>query len=331
MATTPGTTPPSPWHAGELALQRSVGAVERMDRPGRLFVRDILLDQHRGFYPLLPFVALGSVDAHGDVWATLRAGRPGFVRSPDPRTLHVATARDAADPADAGLGDGQSVGLLGLDPMTRRRNRLNGTVRHRGDAGFDIAVQQSFGNCPRYIQSRSFDFVRDPAEHGRAPAQESRALDARARALVAAADTFYVASSTDGDDGRRQVDVSHRGGKPGFVRVDAGGVLTIPDFAGNQFFMTLGNFLVNPRAGLVFADPATGDLLQMTGEARVLLDGPEIAAFEGAERLWTFRPHRVLYRPGALPLRWRMAPDGVSPYLGATGSWADAARRLAAP
>ncbi|HVR51953.1 MAG TPA: FAD-binding oxidoreductase, partial [Pseudorhodoferax sp.] len=238
--------------------------------------------------------------------------------------------RDAADPADAGLDDGQAVGLLGIELMTRRRNRLNGTVRRGSHDGFDIAVAQSFGNCPRYIQNRSFAFARDPAEPSRVPVVESTGLDARARALIEGADTFYVASYIERADGTRQVDASHRGGKPGFVRVDADGVLTIPDFSGNLFFMTLGNFLVNPKAGLVFADPATGDLLQMTGEARVLLEGPEIAAFAGAERLWTFRPRRVLYRRDALPLRWTMAADGWSPNLAMTGSWPDAERRLAA-
>lgn len=322
---------PSPWHAGELALQQSIGVVERMDAPGRLFVRDFMPEQHRDFYSQLHFVVLGSVDAQGDAWATLRAGRAGFLRSPDPHTLHLGVARDAADPADPGMDDGEAIGLLGIDPMTRRRNRLNGTVRRApcgAGRGFDIAVGQSFGNCPQYIQSRSLRFVRDPGVPSGVPAVELAGLDARARALIAAADTFYVASYIERDDGTRQVDVSHRGGKPGFVRVGEDGVLTVPDFAGNKFFMTLGNLLVNPRAGLLFVDPVTGDLLQMTGEARIILDGPEIAAFEGAERLWTFTPRRVLRRPDALPLRWRMVSDGWSPSLARTGSWPEAKRRL---
>lgn len=331
--TTPSPSPSaSPWHAGELALQHSVGAVERMDRPGRLFIRPAMPEQHRTFFAQLHFVVLGSVDAQGDAWATVRAGAPGFLHSPDPQTLHVGVARDTADPADAGLDDGDAVGLLGIDPMTRRRNRLNGSVLRRGgDGGFDIQVGQSFGNCPRYIQSRSPDFTRDPAEPSRMPVVEHDSLDARARQIIAAADTFFVASSIDRDDGTRQVDVSHRGGRPGFVRVGGDGVLTIPDFAGNLFFMTLGNLLVNPKAGLLFIDPATGDMLQLTGDARVVLDSPEIAAFEGAERLWTFTPHRVLHRPQGLPLRWHMAPDGWSPSLQATGTWEEASQRLAGP
>ncbi|HVR53065.1 MAG TPA: FAD-binding oxidoreductase, partial [Pseudorhodoferax sp.] len=90
------TAASSPWHAGELAIQQSIGVVQHMDRPGRMFVRDFLLDQHREFYPLLHFVALGSVDAQGDAWATLRAGQPGFAHAPDPQTLRIGLGRDAA-------------------------------------------------------------------------------------------------------------------------------------------------------------------------------------------------------------------------------------------
>ena len=84
----------------------------------------------------------------------------------------------------------------------------------------------------------------------------------------------------DGDPAQRSVDVSHRGGKPGFVRID-GDVLTIPDFAGNLHFNTLGNLLVNPRAGLLFIDFATGDLLQLSGTTGLVLDGDEVAELPG--------------------------------------------------
>jgi hypothetical protein len=145
--------------------------------------------------------------------------------------------------------------------------------------------------------------------------------------MIQGADTLFVASYVERENGRRQVDVSHRGGKPGFVRLEADGVLTIPDFAGNLFFNTLGNFLANPKGGLVFPDFETGDLLQLTGDVEVILESPEIAAFQGAARLWRFTPRQIVYRPGALPLRWTFDPDGWSPSSLMTGSWAEADRR----
>jgi ferredoxin-NADP reductase/predicted pyridoxine 5'-phosphate oxidase superfamily flavin-nucleotide-binding protein len=154
-------------------------------------------------------------------------------------------------------------------------------------------------------------------------------LDSPARAMIGAADAFFVATYADREE-RRQVDVSHRGGKAGFVRIAEDGTLTVPDFNGNLFFSTLGNIVLNGKAGLVFIDYGSGDMLQMTGDAAVVLDSPEIAAFQGAERLWTFRPHRILRRPGALALRWSFREDGWSPSSLLTGDWAQAADRLQA-
>ncbi|MGO7531120.1 flavin-nucleotide-binding protein [Rhizobium leguminosarum] len=298
----------SPWHAGELAMQRSVGVAERMDGPGRNFVRKAMPEQHRAFFPMLPFVVLGAVDAKGDVWATVRAERPGFMASPEPEILEVRLPRDAADPADAGMGDGDAIGMLGIQLETRRRNRLNGVIRRTDPGAFQVRVGQSFGNCPQYIQLRSSAFARDPDVPTEMPPLHSGQLDDRALGMIEGADTFFVASYVDRENGERQVDVSHRGGNVGFVRVGADGVLTVPDFPGNRFFNTLGNFLVNPKAGLVFIDFETGDMLQMTGRAEVLLDAPEIATFQRAERLWRFTPQEIVLRPDALPLRWRRPP-----------------------
>lgn len=295
-------------------MQRSAGSAEKLAARGHLLLRDHLIDQHRAFYPQLPFIVAGAVDRTGDAWATILSNRPGFLQAPDPHRLSIAAAPDPRDPADQGMNDGDAIGLLGIELHTRRRNRLNGLVRRQRDDAFDVLVQQSFGNCPQYIQLRDFALVRDPAVPAPAAPRALDRLDERARAMITGADTFFVASYVDRADDGREVDVSHRGGKPGFVRLDGDGVLTIPDFSGNRFFNTLGNIMANPKAGLLFVDFETGDLLQLSGGAEVILDSPEIASFQGAERLWRVRPRRILHRPDALPLRWTFQLDGRSPY-----------------
>ncbi|SCW67885.1 MULTISPECIES: pyridoxamine 5'-phosphate oxidase family protein [unclassified Pseudomonas] len=316
----------SPWHEGELTLQRSVGAVDMMASVGqRQLARTWMPDQHREFYAQLPFVILGAVDRQGDVWATLRTGQPGFMNSPDPQTLHINLEPEPNDPAQEGMGEGDAIGMLGIELHTRRRNRMNGVVRRQLAPGLEIAVSQAYGNCPRYINLRQYQFV-DAQDV--APRQLT-ASDPLVRRLVTAADSFYIATYVV-RDGERQVDASHRGGKPGFVRMDEDGSLTIPDFSGNLFFNTLGNILLNPRAGLVFVDFQTGDLLQMSGSAQVLLDDPQINAFQGAERLLRFTPQRIVHRPAAIALRWKDQEEGDSPNSLMTGSWEQAAERLQA-
>lgn len=315
---------PLPWHAGERQLQDHAGVAARMAQIGPKVIRDYMPDQHRDFFAQLPFLVAGAVDGQGDPWAGVLEGEPGFAVSPDPRTLRVTAMPDVDDPLRAGLGPGQAVGLLGIELHTRRRNRMNGRIAGWDGKRFDVTVAQSFGNCPQYIQSRDVYFSRSPSMRFAAALPERAGLDDAARALIAASDTFFVASYVDRDEGAggRGVDVSHRGGKPGFVRVD-GDVLTIPDFSGNRFFNTLGNLTANPVAGLLFVDFERGDVLQLCGRAEVILDDPAIAAFEGAERLWRVHVRRVVRRPGALALRWRF--DSYSPTALATGQWPAAA------
>jgi len=314
----------SVWHQGEVALQQQAGVAERMAEVGQRVIRDHMPDQHRDFYAQLPFIVAGSVDAHGDAWVTLLEGQPGFMFSPNATTLNIEARPHQGDPTAAGMHDGAPVGLLGIELHTRRRNRMNG-VLHAIGGGFRIEVEQSFGNCPRYIQLRDFHFAHDPAEPYHGEVETLIALDDAARATLAAADTFYVATYAE-----RQVDASHRGGKPGFVRVSEDGLLTIPDFNGNLFFNTLGNIHQNGKAGLLFVDYASGDTLQMSGDAEVILDSPEIAAFQGAERLWTFRPRRMVRRRAALALRWLTQADGAAPSSLMTGDWQKADERLRA-
>ena len=301
----------SPWHPGERALQASVGLAERMDIVGRKTIRDHLTEQDRLFYPALPFIIAGTVDRRGDAWATILAGQPGFLQSPDDATLTIAAPREHSDPADAGLDDGDAIGLLGIELTTRRRNRLNGTVHRGSDDRFAVTVSQSFGNCPKYISPRAPVLVRDP-DPTTGVVETLQAPDEALRTMIATADTAFVASYVDREDGRRQVDVSHRGGRRGFMRLGQDGVLTVPDYAGNMHFATLGNMLVNPHAGLLLVDFATGTTVQISGRTEVLLETIEVMDFPGAERLWRLRPTRIVRRkeavsvqegrPGALPL-----------------------------
>nr|WP_298141279.1 pyridoxamine 5'-phosphate oxidase family protein [uncultured Pseudomonas sp.] len=323
----PVESPASPWHAGERQLQQRAGVAERMEAFGRKVIRDHMPEQHRDFYRQLPFILFASVDAEGRPWAGILEGAPGFAHSPDPRLLQLDSPFQAEDPAAAGLSAGAAIGLLGIELHTRRRNRLNGHIRQFDERGTSIAVEQAFGNCPQYIQLRQPDGGQGQSSATRPAAEQKNGLDDAARALIASADTCFVASYIDQPDGSRSVDVSHRGGQAGFVRVE-GDCLTLPDFAGNLHFNTLGNLLLNPRAGLLFIDFTSGELLQLSGRTELILDGPQIATFQGAERLWQLQVERLVRRPAALALRWRF--EGYSPNSLLTGNWAEAAARQAA-
>ncbi len=266
-----------PFHAGELEAQRRAGVTGAGGG-----IRSYMPDQHREFFAAQPFMLGATVAADGAPRAFVLHGAQGFVSSPDPLTLKLACAA----PLDAG----QPIGLLGLDFATRRRNRANGRVRSNDGSVLTVAVLESFGNCPQHITLRDVHAV--PAKAETVHAFEG--LPAAAQAIVTRADTFFVATS----GGVHGVDISHRGGPPGFAAIE-GATLTIPDFKGNRYFNTLGNMLIESRAALLFIDFASGGVLELRGSCSIDWAGDA----EGG-RSWRFRCDGGSLQPAALALRW---------------------------
>lgn len=317
----------SPFHAGEQAVQRRVGVREQVERAGRNMIRSEMPDQHRELFEALPMLVVGSMSDDGRVWASLLAGEPGFVRSPSAKLLQITATPATGDPLSEQLSVGNPLGLLGIQLETRRRNRANGHIVARDAQSFTVEIEQSFGNCKQYIQAREPTFDPSRLETTGPAVLEAARLSAKASALLANADTLFIATASARAATATEsegVDVSHRGGRPGFVRVSDGphGTrLTMPDFRGNFIFNTFGNLEVNPRAGIVCPDFRTGDVLSLTGTARVIWEGPELDSFEGADRLLSFDVESAVFMERALPLRF----EGLafSPDLAGTGIWAE--------
>ncbi|HLG47981.1 MAG TPA: pyridoxamine 5'-phosphate oxidase family protein [Reyranella sp.] len=289
-----------PFHEDERRAQELAGL-----RAGRAAIRPFMPEQHRAFFPLLPYLFTATLDEAGAPVASMLWGQAGLVHSPEPTILRIDALPAAGDPAASGFAAGQPIGLLGLDLTTRRRNRANGRIAVIDD-GITVAVEQSFGNCAQYIQTRTpAPSVRTPL-----PAETLSSLDDATRRVIEAADTFFVASRSRAGIGEGGLDVSHRGGRPGFVAV-RGDTLAVPDFRGNRFFNTLGNLLGDPRAGLLFVDFGTGDLLQLQGSATIHWDEP---------RHWTVAIERGWRRPAALPFDWTLGEYAPTTLAIATAS-----------
>lgn len=311
----------APFHLGEQRTQARAGVRAQMEKVGAVALRNYLPEQHREFFPLLPTLFVGAEDDAGGVWASVLWGEPGFISSPGPAALRVDAHLAGDDPLATSLRQGAVAGLLGLQFETRRRNRANGVVSSVDARGFGFALAQSFGNCAKYIQTR--EQVTAASAEAPIPAiVGTGALPHAALALIGQADTFFIATTAGRANGPAHgADVSHRGGRPGFVQVDAKGRLAWPDFQGNNFFNTIGNLDVDGRAGLLFIDFARGDLLHLSGRAQTDWDGPDIGRLQGARRVMRFQAERHVFRQRALPLRWKLQQQ--SPHLDQTGVWGD--------
>jgi PPOX class probable FMN-dependent enzyme len=90
-------------------------------------------------------------------------------------------------------------------------------------------------------------------------------LDEMCRRLIAAAPMAFVASvSAEG-----RMDVTPRGGPPGFVTVLDARRLAIPDATGNRRLDTLENVVATGRVGVIFVIPGRDTTLRVNGRACV--------------------------------------------------------------
>jgi ferredoxin-NADP reductase/predicted pyridoxine 5'-phosphate oxidase superfamily flavin-nucleotide-binding protein len=294
----------SPFHAGEKQVQARLG-VSAIEGWARKAVRGYLPEQHRAFHTSLPFLVAAARDERGRPWATLLVGREGFVTSPDPRSLRIDAAPLVGDALRGSLRPGRDLGLLGIELATRRRNRMNGRIGAGEGEGGEVlafAVEQTFGNCPQHIHDRRWRRVDEPPGE---PRKDERLSPAQ-RAWIDGADTFFIASGYrgEGESPTFGMDAAHRGGDPGFVRTEGDRRLVFPDYAGNNHYNTIGNLVLDPRAGLLFVEFATGSLLQLTGRMTIAWAPAASDRAAGAERMLTFDIEEVVELPRAVPLRW---------------------------
>ncbi|KAI0204564.1 hypothetical protein F4808DRAFT_448723 [Astrocystis sublimbata] len=189
---------------------------------------------------------------------------------------------------------------LAIDLETRDRVKLAGhfiagaaTGTTPGVANLQMAfgVEEALGNCPKYLNKKHIvPHIPDPelVRNSSGPAAATKdglPLPREAVELIAKADLFFIASK----HGNGSMDMNHRGGAAGFLRVfqnqesnatrdtgggdgDRGGVILVyPEYSGNRLYQTLGNLDSDPVAGLVIPDFETGDVLYLTGRTQTLV------------------------------------------------------------
>ncbi|KAK4635827.1 hypothetical protein CLAFUW4_02052 [Fulvia fulva] len=288
-----------PWHEGEKKVAELMHTPP-YDNP----TVPTLSPQLSNHLQIAPLIAIGTLDKQGRPWTTLWGGRKGLsqplgggiigIKTPvtgkhDP-VVEELFGKEATGEVVREEGKGRMVSGLSIDLETRKRTKMYGrmiagalTKKNDEVTGVEEAtveaqlvlkVEQSLGNCPKYLNKKHPEMA--PAN----PRLESdsKQLSSDAAALLEKADMFFVSSAQHDQD----MDTNHRGGPQGFLRLasneESGAVLCWPEYSGNRLYQTLGNLQVNPVAGLCVPDFDTGDMLYMTGTTEILF-GKDAGAY----------------------------------------------------
>jgi hypothetical protein len=261
-AVTPGRLGDVGFHPGELAVQQRAGTAEEAARLAPMLDPAELRGGIVAFLADRTFAVVTARDAGGRLWSSPLTGPAGFLEAVTPSTLAIHARLPDGDPLHR-LPAGQQAGLVVVEFATRRRVRVNGRLRAAEDDTLALDVEQAYGNCPQYIHQRVL--AQDgPGQDNPGDVRRDAALSPADTELIRAADTFFLGTTNP----ERGSDTSHRGGRPGFVRVD-GDRLWWPDYPGNNLFNSFGNLAVDPEASLLFLDFDTGRTVQLSGTAEV--------------------------------------------------------------
>jgi hypothetical protein len=292
----------SRFHEGELAVQQLAGVRADADRLAGMLAPPHLDGGPARFLGERTFAALSGRDPEGRLWTAPLVGQTGFLDAAA-TTLRIHGLPVSGDPLRE-LPAGQAVGLIAMDFARRRRLRVNGVLAERNTEGLRVDVEQAFGNCPKYIRPQRPDEDAAPVD----PVASARgtALTAAQRALLARTETFFLGTTHP----ERGVDTSHRGGPPGFVRVEDG-ALWWPDYPGNNMFTSFGNLEVDDTAAVLVPDFAAGTSLQLSGRATVEWLPAGSAGDEGGTgRRVRFTVQQVA--SGPLPVHGEPRPRGTA-------------------
>ncbi|QIX02034.1 hypothetical protein AMS68_007551 [Peltaster fructicola] len=294
------------WHQGELEMQK-VMHVPSNDNP----TVPSLSPQLANHLQIAPLVAIG-VLKDGKPWTSVWGGESGLGKAIAQGVIGVRTAVPGCDPVVEELfqdglvreeGQGRMVSGLTIDLEARKRVKFFGrtivAALKDGEAQLVLKVEQSLGNCPKYLNKRRITSV-SPA-----PTLISETLSSQALDLINKTDLFFITSSYNED-----MDTNHRGGPPGFLRcVDS--TLYWPEYSGNRLYQTLGNLKLNPLAGISVPDFVTGDMLYMTGRAEILV-GDDAKILPKTNLAVKFVVESTRFVQQALPFRG--AAGDPSPY-----------------
>lgn len=296
------------FHTGERQLQQRIGVEDKMTEVGKRYLRPYLLEQHQLFFSLLPMLFIGAEDNAGAIWASVLYGEEGFISSPNPHKLHVEARLDEYDPLYGELEPLAYIGLLGIEFSTKRRNRANGLLLRQSCSSMVIEIEQSFGNCPKYIQAREKYRL---GGNLTAAAFSFTFFNADTIERIQQMDTFFIATGSQGkgasiNEPQGGMDISHRGGPKGFVQIINDSTLVFADYPGNNFFNSFGNLQLDKRAGLLFIDFEQGHHIYLTGTAEVRWSQDGAMVIEGAEREvhFTLQAGKIVFN--ASPYRWHI-------------------------
>jgi uncharacterized protein len=249
------------------------------------------------------FCIISFVATNAQVCGRLLHGRLGeFAKAPDEHHLIIQPLNLTLDDLPLGKPDAGSwrLGIIFIEFETRKRVCVHATAKWEETAGcLVVEVTESFCHCAKYINP-TYRIARFAASGLREFTRAEFAMAANRGGLIQQLVGFLANQGVAflcTVDRNGQCAVNHRGGKRGFISVNAiegEACLLLPDYTGNGAFEAIGNIWETGRAAVFVPDPERGYGVCVSGSAEIfdgqVLQTEPFVRFSGAQRVLAIHP-----------------------------------------
>lgn len=284
--------------------QRRTGLKDEFEARGQAMTTPTVPADMASQIAELDSTLLARLDGQGFPTCEALVGDRGLwtLAAPD-RLVLKATALDGRV-----LAAGEPVALLAFVGQNRlRRLRVAGVVAGTGPREMTVLVRQVLTKSGRYVHHRVRANVRREQPAGNQLSCDwLDHLDDTMRAVSSDAETLFVATRHAEPCTAHQhgLDVSHRGGLPGFVVALDEHTLLWPELPGIGHLSTLENLTLDGRCGLLLLAAGHNAAVRLSGRAEVLWRDAETRRLTGCDRAVRFRVERACLVPDQYGSAW---------------------------
>jgi len=250
------------FHEGEYHIQETMGVRKDSDALSSM-IQNKLPFIAKGFLRELKFCVLTLSIKEDDIYSATVYNDSGFIDILDDSTILINLNKKSYIPPSYLKNNDLTIGFLGIDFEQAMRIRVNGKAKILNNKIL-LSINEAYANCPKYIKKRIH------VESKNKPLFQhiikNNTITKEFKDVLSNTDTFFLASLHK----KKGADISHKGGKEGFVKVISSTKLQFTDMPGNNLFNSLGNIHINSSVNLLFIDFINNDTYLFIGNASII-------------------------------------------------------------
>lgn len=252
----------SVYHEGEIRIQELMGVRTISDSLSSMIQKDMSVVAIQ-FLKALSFSVITFSKETTILHSSIVFGFDSFIKILTKNELLIDLTNRSFIPKEILEGKVLNIGFIGLDFENKMRIRINGKGDIKNNQ-LHLVIDEIYSNCPKYITDRKLKGKLDFSDEIKL--YKNSFLEGNSKHILSNTDTFFLSTIHKS----KGADISHKGGKKGFLRVISSTKFEFDDFPGNNLYNSIGNIYTNPNINILAIDFFSNDILHIVGTAKII-------------------------------------------------------------